>query len=214
MFNQLGLPDREVRSLPGRFALGVLVPQLLFYLGLRSGGLIPALVIAGGWTAGLQIHDLARRRILDPFLVYGLLFTLMQGAAALSTRSAAVFAGAGVVENVIWAALLLGSAVFCRPLLVKIVNAVIGEQAVLTLPVRAALWSLTLLWAALFLTRSVGLYIALTYLTIGQFLVINTVAGWPLNGLGVLLSLLYLRGRVRRASADSAFVCARSIAAP
>ena len=214
MLTQFGLPDREVRSLPARFALGVLVPQLLFYLGLRSGGLITALVVAGGWTTALQIHDLARRRILDPFLVYGLLFTLMQGAAALSTRSPAVYAGAGVVENVLWAALLLGSVVLCRPLLVKMLNLVLGEHAVLTLPVRAALWSLTVLWAVLFLTRSVGLYIALTHLTIGQFLVVNTVAGWPLNGLGMLLSLLYLRGRVRNASAEHAFVCVRSTATP
>lgn len=207
MLNELGLPDREVRSLPARFALGVLVPQLLFYLGLRSGGLMAALVIAGGWTAGLQITVLARRRVLDPFLLYGLLFTLMQAAAALSTRSPAVYAGTGVVENGIWAALLLGSMVFCRPLLVNVLTAVIGEEAVLTLPVRAALWSLTAVWAALFLVRSAGLYVALTHLTIGQFLVVNTVAGWPLNGLGVVLSLLYLRGRVREASAGRTLVC-------
>lgn len=53
MFEQLGLPGNEVRSLPARFMLGVVVPQLLFYLGLRPWGLIAALLIAGGWTVGL-----------------------------------------------------------------------------------------------------------------------------------------------------------------
>jgi len=198
--DELSLPDREVRSLPRRFALGVLAPQLLFYLGLRSGGLGAALVVAGGWTAGLQIYELVRRRILDPFLVYGILFALMQGAAALSTRNPAVYAGAGVVENAVWSALLLGSAVFCRPLLSNILGLMIGEQAIRTVPMQGALWLLTLLWGGLFLIRSVGLYIALIHLTIGQFLVINTVAGWPLNGLGVIMSLLYLRQRLRKAS--------------
>jgi hypothetical protein len=94
--------------------LGALVPQLLFYLALRSEGLIAALVIAGGWTAGLQICDLARRRALDPFLVYGLLFALVQGAVTLSTRNPSVYAGAGIVENVIWALLLLGPVALCR----------------------------------------------------------------------------------------------------
>jgi hypothetical protein len=214
MLNELGLPDRKVRSLSARFALGVLVPQLLFYLGLRSAGLMAALVIAGGWTAGLQTYALARRRVLDPFLLYGLLFTLMQAAAALSTRSPAVYAGAGVVENGLWAALLLGSIAFCRPLLVKVITAVVGEEAVLTLSVRAALWSLTAAWAVLFLARSAGLYVALTHLTIGQFLVVNTVAGWPLNGLGVVLSLLYLRGRGRDASPGRSFVSVRSTGTP
>ncbi len=209
MLEQVGLPGSEVRSLPARFALGVLVPQLLFYLGLRSGGLVAALVIAGGWTVGLQLYDLARRGVLDPFLVYGVLFTLVQGAVALSTRSPAVYAGGGVVENLIGGALLLGSVVFCRPLLVEVLSAVIGEQAVLTLPVRRALGHLTVLWAVLFLARSVGLYVALTHLTIGQFLGINTMAGWPLNGVGALLSLVYLRVRIRKASADNALTCFR-----
>jgi hypothetical protein len=209
MLEQLGLPGSEVRSLPARFARGVVVPQLLFYLGLRSGGLVAALVIAGGWTVGLQLYDLVRRGVLDPFLVYGLLFTLVQGAVALSTRSPAVYAGGGVVENLIGGALLLGSVVFCRPLLVEVLSGVIGERAVLTLPVRAALWHLTVLWAVLFLARSVGLYVALTHLTIGQFLVINTVAGWPLNGVGALLSLVYLRVRIRKASADDSRACIR-----
>lgn len=160
MLKQLGLPDDEMRSLPARFALGVLVPQLLFYLGLRSGGLVAALVIAGGWTVGLQLYDLARRREWDPFLEYGLLFTLVQGAVALSTRSPAIYAGGGVVENLIGSAVLLGSVVLCRPLLVEVLSAVIGAQAVLTLPVRAALRRLTVLWAVLFLARSVGLYVA------------------------------------------------------
>ena len=211
MLEQLGLPGSEVRALPGRFALGVLVPQLLFYLGLRYGGLVVALVIAGGWTVGLQLYDLARRRVLDPFLVYGLLFTLVQGAVALSTRSPAVYAGGGVVENLIGGALLLGSIAMCRPVLVEVLSAVIGAQAVLTRPVRAALRHLTALWAVLFLARSVGLYVALTHLTIGQFLVINMVAGWPLNGVGALLSLLYVRIRIRNgSSADDPRVSIRA----
>lgn len=200
MLEQLGLRDSEVRVLPARFVLGVLVPQLLFYLGLRSGGLVAALVMAGGWAVGLQLYDLVRRRALDPFLMYGLLFTIVQGAVALWTRSPAVYAGGGVVENLIGGALLLGSVALCRPLLVEVLSAVTGAQAVLTLPIRAALWHLTVLWAVLFFARSVGLYVALTHLTIGQFLVVNTVAGWPLNGVGALLSLFYVRIRIRNAA--------------
>ena len=209
MLEQLGLPGSEVRTLPARFALGVLVPQLLFYLGLRSGGLVAALVVAGGWTVGFQLYDLARRRHWDPFLVYGLLFTLVQGAVAFSTRSPAVYAGGGVVENLIGGGLRLGSVVFCRPLLVEVLSAVIGERAVLTLPVRAVLWHLTVLWAVLFLARSVGLYVALTHLTIGQFLIINTLAGWPLNGVGALLSLAYVRVGIRKAWTNNSHACFR-----
>jgi hypothetical protein len=77
--------------------------------------------------------------------------------------------------------------------------------------VRAALWHLTVLWAALFLARSVGLYVALTHLTIGQFMIINTVAGWPLNGVGALLSLAYVRVGIRKAVAEGSRACVRPV---
>ncbi|MHB8731844.1 MAG: DUF3159 domain-containing protein [bacterium] len=196
MLTRLPVPDPDVRSLPARFALGVLVPQMVFYLGLRSGGLTAALVLAGGWAVGLQMYDLARRRVVDPFFVYGLLLTLVLCAAALFARSPAVYAGAGIVENVLSAALLVGTMVFCPRLLLKTLTAIVGERAVLRLSGPAILWPLTALWVVLLLVRSAGLYIALRHLTIGQFLFVNTVAGWPLNGLGVLLSLVYLRGHM------------------
>jgi hypothetical protein len=40
------------------------------------------------------------------------------------------------------------------------------------------------------------LYAALTHLAIGQFLVVNTLAGWPFNGVGLLLSLAYVRAQI------------------
>lgn len=198
MLSELRLPHHVTRSLPARFVLGVVVPQLLFYVGLRSEGWIAALAAAGGWTVGLQIWHLARRRSLDPFLVYGLLLALVQGTVALSTHNPSVYAGAGIVENVVWALLLLGSVAFCRPLLVQGLNVLAGERAVLTPAALAALWPLTWLWGVLFLARSAGLYIALTHLSIGQFLVVNTVAGWPVNGLGLLVSLRYFPGKGER----------------
>jgi hypothetical protein len=70
-----------------------------------------------------------------------------------------------------------------------------GERAILTPAAQGALWSLTRLWGVLFLTRSAGLYVALTHLSLGQFLIVNTMAGWPVNGLGVLVSLRYFRVR-------------------
>ena len=55
------------------------------------------------------------------------------------------------------AALLLGSIVLCRPLLVEVLGSAIGEHAVLTRPVQGALWRLTILWAFLFLVREPGI---------------------------------------------------------
>lgn len=199
MWRELGFTGIETRELPGRVALGVLIPQLLFYAGLQQATLTVALVAAGGWTVGLQLYDLARRRSVDPFLLYGIVFTVLQAAAALYARNPWIYAGGGVVENLLEGLVLLGSAVVCRPLLVSVVNAALrGQaQAVVTLPMRAGLERLTALWALALLGRSVGLYAALAHLPMGQFLLVNTLAGWPLNGVGVFLSLVYLRAQLR-----------------
>jgi hypothetical protein len=189
-------PLRDARSLAARFALGVLAPQALFYLGLRWAGLTVALTAAAGWAVGLQIYDLARRRTADPLLGYGLIATLALCAAALFARSPAVYAGAGIAENVVSAALLVGAVAFCPELLLKTASAALGERIVRRLAAPATLWSLASLWAVLLLARSAGLYVALRHLPIGQFLIVNTVAGWPLNGLGILLSVVYLRGQM------------------
>jgi hypothetical protein len=198
VWQELGLGETRLRTLPRSFVVGVLVPQLFFFLGLRQGGLVAGLMIAGGWSLALQLYELWRRHAWDPFLLYGLTFTIVQGATAVYTRSPAVYAGGGIVENLLGAALLLGSIILCRPLLVEVLGSVIGEHAVLTRPVQEALWRLTILWAFLFLARSAGLYAALMNLTMGQFLFVNTLAGWPLNGAGVVLSLLFIRARLRR----------------
>lgn len=197
MWQELGFTDKEIRSLPGRFAVGVVAPQLLFYFGLREGAVTAAIAAAGGWTAGFLLYDLMRRRLLDPFLLFGFVLTVVQGLVALYARSAVIFAGGGIAENLLEGLALLGSIAVCRPLLVEVVgSATRGQaQAVLTLPMRAALGRLTIVWGLALLARSAGLYAALTHLAIGHFLVVNTLAGWPLTGVGVVLSVAYVRAQ-------------------
>lgn len=199
-WRQLGLTEEDLRSLPSKFVLGVVTPQLLFFGGWERGGLSAGLMLAMAWTAGLQLCDIVRRRGFNLFLLYGLAFTAMQGGASWFAHSPAVYVGGGVVENLLDGLVLLGSVVVCRPLLPVLVGAVLGDRAVLTLPMQAALKRLTVFWAVLLIVRSVGLYAALTHLTIGQFLIVNTLGGWPLSAVGVLASFEYIRRPFRRTS--------------
>ena len=95
MLHELGVSGIEMRVLWGRFGGAVVAPQILFYLGLRQGTLVGAVVAAGSWTAGLLVYEVRRRRILDPLVLYGLIFTVLQGVVALVARSPSVYAGGG-----------------------------------------------------------------------------------------------------------------------
>jgi len=133
-------------------------------------------------------------------LLYGSVLTMVQGTVARYAHSATLYLAGGVIENLIWALVLLGSLAIRRPFLVGAMGSLIRARshAVLTLPAQAALGRLTILWALGFLARAVGLYAAVTHLAIGQFLLVNTLAGWPLNGIGLLLSAVYVQAAIRR----------------
>lgn len=200
MLQELGFSRKAARALPAMFVLGVVMPQLLFYLGLRDESVMAGLIAAGGWTIGLQLFDVVRRRLVDPLLLYGSVLTMVQGTVAGYAHSATLYLARGVVENLIWALVLLGSVAVRRPVLVEAMGFLLRTRsdAVLTLPTQGALRRLTMLWALGFLVRAAGLYAAVTHLPIGQFLLVNTLAGLPLNGIGLLLSAVYVQAAIRR----------------
>ncbi len=198
--HELGLSGRITGRLFRQFVSAVAVPQVLFYLGLGLGSLAAAVGAGGGWTALLQAHALLRRRLVDPLSLSGLLVTACQAVAALAAHSPAVYTGTGVVENLLAGLGLFASSVIGRPLLPAVIDRMVRQQAhaVLTLPVRAALGRLTLVWAIGSLARAAGIYVALTHLPLAAFLVVNTLIGWPLTGLGALASAAYVRVDIRR----------------
>lgn len=199
MLRELGLSGHIKWTLLRQFVSAVVVPQLLFFLVLWQGPLVAAVGAGGGWTAVLQLRALIHRRLGDPASLYGFAFTAGQAAAALAAHSATVYAGSGVVENLLDGLVLIGSLTISRPLLPVITDWILRQHtdAVLTRPVRTALSQLTLVWGLGSFVRALGLYVALTHLPLGPFLLLNTLVGWPLTGVGVLASVAYVRAHVR-----------------
>ena len=199
LWGQLGFTRSNAWPQVWRIVFGVLAPQALFFLGLREGGITIGLAASAAWTTGLLIYDLMRGDGVQPVALYGLVFTAAQGALVVWTRNATVYAAGGAVENLLTGVLLIGSAIICRPLLVEALGGMIPgcHPSVLSGPPRAALGRLTILWGLALLVRAAGLFAALTHLTLGQFLVVNTLATWPLNGVGLFASVAYLRLQLR-----------------
>src|SRR5579883_2974637 len=147
----------------------IVLPQLVLSLALQHGRPAVGVGVAGGWTAFLLVRDLHRSRSLDPLVLYGLAITVLQSVLALATGNPVVYVGGGVAENLLVA-----------------------------LPGRRAVRTLTFLWGLGFLARAGGLYWALAHLTLGAFLVVNVLGGWPLTAGGALASLAWIRLRVLR----------------
>jgi hypothetical protein len=187
----------RVRGFALRLGLGVVAPQVVYYVGLSRGLAAEAIVAVMAWTFAVAVYEW-RRSALDPFMLYGVGVTAGQGAAALFAGNPVVFAGSSVVENLLDGVGFLGSIAVGRPLLAVAMTRLRRlrtDAVVLPAATRSALRRLTLLWALGFLLRGGGLYAALVSLPLGWFLVVNSLAGWPVTGLGVVASLAYLRVR-------------------
>ncbi len=178
----------------------IVLPQLVLSLALQHGRPAVGVGVAGGWTAFLLVRDLHRSRSLDPLVLYGLAITVLQSVLALATGNPVVYVGGGVAENLLDGLGLLGSIAVSRPLLLEVARRVRGAGGVRPLPRpgRRAVRTLTFLWGLGFLARAGGLYWALTHLTLGAFLVVNVLGGWPLTAGGALASLAWIRLRVLR----------------
>ena len=195
MFDELPARGRcsEHRAMAYRLALGVVLPQLLYYAGVRLRLAAPAIVAVVTWTAVLAIYDL-RRSSVDPFMLYAVAVTVSQGAAALLIRDPLVFAAGSVVENLLDGLGFLASVAAGRPLAAVAMSALgrLSGGPLLPAAMDRALRRLTLLWAWLFLLRGATLYAALIHLSLGSFLIVSTVTGWPINAAGAAASLAYL----------------------
>ncbi len=187
------------RTAAYRLALGVVVPQVLYYAGvrLRLGG--PAIIAVVAWTAVLAVYNW-RRSSLSPFVLYGVAVTVSEGAAALLIRDPLVFAAGSVVENLFDGLGFLTSVAVGRPFAAVAMSAVCEMSGRTLLPavMDRALRRVTLLWAGLFFLRGASLYAALIHLPLGSFLVVSTMAGWPITAVGAAVSLAYLRGAQER----------------
>ena len=188
----------RARGLALRLGLGVVAPQVVYYSSLSRGLAAEAIVVVVTWTLAVAVYDWRRSSSLDPFMLYAVGVTAGQGAAALLARNPVVFAGGSVAENLLDGVGFLGSIAVGRPLLAVAMTALRRlrmDAVVLPVATRSALQRLTLLWALGFLLRGGALYAALISLPLGWFLVVNSLAGLPVNGLGVVASLAYLRRR-------------------
>jgi hypothetical protein len=103
------------RTAAYRLALGVVVPQVPYYAGVRLRLGVPAIIAVVAWAAVFAVYNW-RRPSLSPFVLYGVAVTVSEGAAALLIRDPLVFAAGSVVENLFDGLGFLTSVAVDRPL--------------------------------------------------------------------------------------------------
>ncbi len=108
-------------GLPG-FAREGLVPIGLFYLGLKTGGLVLGIALSSSAGAGAYLweHYRGRRGLMAQL---SLVFIAVQAVVGIASHSAVVYLAQPVLLNAIWGLLYLGSVAVGRPLMGAIAQA-------------------------------------------------------------------------------------------
>ena len=175
-----------LRHFPRRqFVLGALAPALIFYLFQRFNAELTGAVVAGAWGLAVAIWEWRRMRRVDVFAAVAVTLLTIEIVMTLVTRSPTFYLAAAAIDELIQAAIFLGSLLVERPLIQVMAEATgattgVPDELRQAPAYHRAWWLLTAIWGLVKLGKAVVLIAAQIWLPVGAFLAVRMMAGWPL----------------------------------
>lgn len=181
--------------------LGSLLPVGLFYVAFRTWGLTAAVLVVLTWSALVFGWHYRRTRGADVFSATTFGFACVKAFAGIVSQNTLLYLAWPSLENLVYGTAFFGSALLGRPLLAlyaqrlyPIPPSVRGSAAF-----RRAFVIVSGAWLFGHSFRALLRLWLLTHLPLEQYLIADTVAGWPINiSLIALTTWLPLR-EMRRA---------------
>jgi intracellular septation protein A len=174
---------RHVKEGAVGLALGSLLPVALFYVGFRGWGFSAAVIIVLTWAAAVFAWHYQRTRGADVFSATTFGFACVKATAGLVSQNAWLYLAWPSLENVIYGAAFLGSALLGRPLLALYAERLYpippGVRESSTF--RRAFVIASAAWLCGHGLRAVVRLWLLNNLSLEVYLIADTVAGWPIN---------------------------------
>lgn len=165
--------------------LGSVLPVALFYVALRTWGFSAAVIIVLIWSAAVFAWHYHRTGGADVFSATTFVFACVKASAGLLSQNETLYLAWASVENMLYGTAFLISALLARPLLA------LYAQRLYPIPTgvqkshafRRAFVITSAIWLAGHTLRAVLRLWLLLYLQLPLevYLVVDTVAGWPIN---------------------------------
>jgi intracellular septation protein A len=165
--------------------LGSLLPVGLFYVGLRSWGFSVAVIVVLTWSAAVFAWHYRRTRGADVFSATTFGFACIKALAGLLSQNQLLYLGWASVENVVYGVAFFGSALLGRPLLALYAQRLYPIPASVrgSAEFRRAFVITSAVWLCGHgLRATLRLWLLLyVQLPLEVYLVVDTIAGWPIN---------------------------------
>jgi intracellular septation protein A len=165
--------------------LGSLLPVGLFYVALRAAGFSEAVLIVLTWSAGVFVWHYRRTGGADVFSATTFGFACIKAIAGLISQNQTLYLGWASVENMLYGMAFFGSALVGRPLLALYAQRLypIPSSVRASGTFRRAFVITSTVWLCGHTVRATLRLWLLLYLRLPLevYLVVDTVAGWPIN---------------------------------
>jgi intracellular septation protein A len=164
--------------------LGTLLPVVLFYGGYRVWGFSTAVLIVLSWSVLIFGFHLRRTGGADVFSATTFGFAVVKALAGLTSNNQWLYLAWPSLENIVYGVAFFGSALLGRPLL-----ALFAQRLY---PIPASVRSSDAFQRAFLITSGVWLlghslravlrlWLLSLNLPLAEYLIADTIAGWPIN---------------------------------
>jgi len=193
---------RHVKDGAIGLVLGSLLPVCLFYVAYQTLGFSAAVVIVLIWSALVFAWHYRRTRAADVFSATTFGFACIKAVAGLASQNTWLYLAWPSLENMVYGIAFFGSALLGKPLL--------GLYAERLYPIDAeirasptfqrAFLVVSAVWLCGHTLRAVlRLWLLSLPLPLSVYLVLDTVAGWPINASLVAFTAWYPLRQLRAA---------------
>jgi intracellular septation protein A len=182
--------------------LGSLLPVCIFYAGYQVLGFSAAVVVVLGWSALVFGWHYRRTRAADVFSATTFGFACIKAVAGLASQNAWLYLAWPSLENMIYGVAFFGSALIGKPLLALYAQRLypIDAEIRASTTFRRAFLVVSAVWLCGHTLRAVlRLWLLSLPLPLSVYLVLDTVAGWPINASLVAFTAWYPLRQLRAA---------------
>jgi len=186
--------------------LGSLLPVALFYVAFQTWGFSVAVVVVLTWSALVFVWHYRRTGGADVFSATTFGFACVKAAAGLASQNTWIYLAWPSLENLVYGVSFFGSALLGKPLLALFAQRLypIPPEVRASVAFRRAFLITSAVWLFGHSLRAIVRLWLLSKtqdgtLSLGIYLIADTVAGWPINVSLVTFTTWYPLRELRRA---------------
>ncbi len=182
--------------------LGSLLPVAVFYVSYQTLGFTAAVLLVLGWSALVFAWHYHRTRSADVFSATTFGMACVKAVAGLASQNTWLYLAWPSLENMVYGIAFFGSALLGRPLLALYAERLypIDAEIRASATFQRAFLVVSAVWLCGHTLRAVlRLWLLSLPLPLSVYLVVDTVAGWPINASLVAFTAWYPLRQLRKA---------------